>query len=140
MADSSDLAELKAEQRHINSTMKDIADNVKRLTDFMVEQSAQARANEERFLRIHQRIDDAEKRQGEQEHSVTVLTTEVIPSIERDAAVKGAFWKMVGAVSIPMGTAIGSIVWATCRFSGKEAEELSLLKEAVQALVKLNSG
>lgn len=140
MGDNNDLAELKAEQRHMNSTMADIADNVKKLTDFMVEQSAQARANEEKFLRIHQRIDDAEKRQREQEHSLLTLTTEVIPSIERDAAVKGAFWKMVGAVSIPVGTAIGSIVWATTKFNGDSAKELSLLKEAVQALVKLNGG
>ena len=38
MGDNNDLAELKAEQRHMNSTMADIADNVKKLTDFMVEQ------------------------------------------------------------------------------------------------------
>lgn len=140
MGDNNDLAELKAEQRHMNTTMMDIADNVKKLTDFMVEQSAQARANEEKFLRIHQRIDDGEKCQREQEHSLTVLTTEVIPSIERDAAVKGALWKMVGAVSIPVGTAIGSIVWAVTRFNNDSAKELSLLKEAIQALIKTNGG
>jgi len=140
MGDNNDLTELKAEQRRMNLTMADIASNVKKLTDFMVEQSAQSRANEEKFLRIHHRIDEADKRQHEQERSMIALTTEVIPSIERDAAVRGAFWKMVGAVSIPVGTAIGSVVWATTKLNGDSVKELSLLKEAVIALVKLNSG
>lgn len=137
MGDNNDLADLKADMRHMNATMINIAENVKKLTDFMVEQSAQTRANEEKFLRIHQRVDDLQHRQDEHDRSMIVLTTDVIPSIERDAAVKGAFWKMVGAVSIPVGTAIGSIVWATSKVN---TDELKLLREAIDALVKMNGG
>jgi len=130
-----DLAELKVEQRHMTVAMSEIAESVKKLTQFMMEQHAVSRANEEKFTRLHARIDANQDRICEQERSMNTMTTEIIPSIERDAAVKGAFWKMVGAVSIPIATAIGTIVWATSRFNDQSA-----LTEAVQTLIKIQGG
>ena len=139
MSDNVAVSDLKADMSRMSATIESIADNVKKLTEFMVEHSAQSRANEEKFSRTHHRINDLEERVRDLEHSLMTLSTDVIPSIKSDAAVKGAFWRMVGAVSIPVMGCLWSVIWAMNKFADNSARDIALIKEAAQTLVKLSN-
>lgn len=99
-------SKLDVEIRHINATLQSLSVSMTKLSDFMVEQSAQSRANEEKLIRIHQRIDNNEHRVNHIEQSLITLTTEVIPQIEQDAAIKGEYWKIVAAIALPLAAGL----------------------------------
>jgi len=135
-----DLSRLEADVRVMNGSLTEMAKNMKELTAFMVEQASQAKANEEKFLRIHERIDANERESRDLEGSLLELTTRVIPAIQTEAAVKGSYWKIAAAISLPVATVVGSVLWAISTGSTSTDAKIAALITAVEALVKLNGG
>jgi hypothetical protein len=144
MSAETDLAEMKADVRHTNKTMERVAKNVEKLTEFMVESSAQARATDEKFLRLHEQIDNVGHRTDENTHSINTMMTEIIPDLERDAAVKGQNWKIAGAVAVPICTVVGTGLWWVAKLQAEaltsRAGEAEALASAIAKAIAAAAG
>ena len=108
-------AVVRKEQEHMEKSLDRMAVSIEKMADFMIETKASERANEQKIIRIHERIDCNDTRLNQQSRTLMAVTTEVIPHLEKEVVKNtlssGVFWKFIFMLVAPMCTGIGTILY-----------------------------
>ncbi len=129
-------AVVRDEQAHIEKNLDRIAASIEKMADFMIETKANERANDQKFIRIHERIDNHDYRISEQNQGLITITTEVIPQIEQEVArntlSSGVFWKFIFMLVVPMCSGIGTVLYL---FQQSQETQMRAILEAIAQMV-----
>lgn len=129
-------AVVRDEQAHIEKNLDRIAASIEKMADFMIETKANERANDQKFIRIHERIDNHDYRINEQNQGLITITTEVIPHIEQEVArntlSSGVFWKFIFMLVVPMCSGIGTVLYL---FQQSQETQMRAILEALAQMV-----
>ena len=96
---------VREEQIHIEKSLEKIAASMEKMADFMIETKSIESANREKFVRLHERIDNNESRINEQSQSFINLSHDVTKNT--------SFWKFAFMIIVPVCTAIGTMIFIT---------------------------
>ena len=127
--------EVRVAQAPMERTLNNLATSMEKLADHMIESKAIERSNEQKFIRVHERIDDNTHRMNEQTHSLVTLTTDVIPQLEREVTKNtlssGVFWRFIFILATPLCGGIGTVLYL---FQDSQKEQVKMMIEAVKLL------
>lgn len=129
-------AVVRDEQAHIEKNLDRIADSMEKMADFMIETKANESANDQKFIRIHERIDNHDYRINEQNQGLITIATEVIPHIEQEVArntlSSGVFWKFIFMLVVPMCSGIGAVLYL---FQQSQETQMKAILEVITRMV-----
>ncbi len=134
-------AVVRDEQAPIQKTLDRLANSMDKMADFMVETKASERANEQKFIRVHERIDDHDHRINAQNQGLMAVTTKVIPQIEQEVAKNtlsaGVFWKFIFMLVVPLCSGLGTVLYL---FQQSQKSQMGAIVEAIKLIGKAVSG
>jgi hypothetical protein len=136
---SEDVREVvRKEQEHMEKSLDRMAVSIEKMADFMIESKASERANEQKIIRIHERIDSNDSRLNEMNRAMIAVTTEVIPHLEQEVAKNSlsssVFWKFIFMLVVPMCSGIGTVLYL---FQESQRAQLNAI---IQALGNMSGG
>lgn len=134
-------AVVRDEQAHIVKTLDRLAVSMEAMAGFMVEAKASERANEQKFIRVHERIDDHDKRVNDQNSAIIKLSTEVIPQIEQEVAKNtlsaNVFWRFIFMIVVPLCSGLGAVLYI---FRQSQETQMKAVLEAIKMIAKTAGG
>lgn len=120
---------------HIEKTLDRVADSMEKMSDFMIDAEANNRANDQKFIRVHERIEGHEHRINDVNQSILTITTDVIPGIEQEVAKNtlssGVFWKFIFMLVVPLCSGVGTILYV---FQSSQKAQISAIVEAIKLM------
>lgn len=134
-------AVVRDEQAHIEKTLDRMADSMEKMADFMVETKASERANEQKFIRIHERIDDNDHRTNEHGEAIITITTEQIPHLSQEVAKNtlstSVFWRFFFMLIVPLCSGLGTVLYV---FNQSQKTQMEAVIEAIKMIAKTMGG
>lgn len=134
-------AVVRDEQAHIEKTLDQIAVSIEKMADFMAKSKAEEKANEQKFIRVHERIDGHDHRINEQSQSLITITAELLPSLEQEVAKNtlstGVFWKFLLMAVTPLVSGLGAVLWI---FQKAQQTQNEAISRAISELAKALAG
>jgi len=134
-------AVVRDEQAHIEKTLDNIAGSIEKMADFMAKTKAEEKANEQKFIRVHERIDGHDHRINEQSQSLITITAELLPSLEQEVAKNtlstGVFWKFLLMAVTPLVSGLGAVLWI---FQKAQQTQNEAISRAISELAKALAG
>jgi len=126
------------ENVHIEKSLSRVADSLDEMGRVMIEIMSSSRENDQKIIRIHERLDVSDQRINEQMQSLLTLSTDVIPGIEQEVAKNSlssaVFWKFMLGVIIPISTSLGAVLYL---FQQSQKTQMSSLISAIKSTAGL---
>lgn len=130
-------AVVRDEQAHMEKTLDRVADSIEKLAEFMVESKANEKATEQKFIRVHERIEGNEHRINEQGQSLLTLTTHEIPAIQQEVAKNtlsaSVFWRFFFMLIMPLCSGLGGIFYI---FNRSQEAQMQAIIDAIKLIAK----
>ena len=128
---------VQAENKHIEKSLSRLADSVEKMVTAVNELAIQSKVTEEKFTRVHERIDEAQTAANQANQSIMTMTTQVLPDLEANVAVNSfssqKMWKIAFAITLPL--ILGA--WGVLeRFNSLQSDQIKIIADAISKLGK----
>jgi len=129
---------VREENHRLEKTMSRLADSVEKMVAAVNELAIQSHVTEEKFTRVHERIDEIQNSVSLVSKGLMTVTTEVLPELEATVAVTSfssqKMWKIAFAITLPL--IVGA--WGVLeRFNSLQADQMKTIVSALKELGKV---
>ncbi len=132
---------VREENKYIEKTMTRLAESVEKMVEAVNKLAIQSHVTEEKFTRVHERIDNIKDLANAANKGVMSITTEILPDIEANVAINSfsmnKMWKIALAITLPL---LGGAWVMVERFNNVQAGQTKILMDAIKELVKVAAG
>ena len=122
---------IQQENQIMKETMNKLAKSMDRMAESLIQLTTQSSVNEEKFVRVYQRIDDTHKLANETNKGLLAVTTEILPDLETKVALNSFTLNKMWKISLIIAAPIIAGLWALLeRFhSVQSAHMTTVIKE-----------
>ena len=134
-------AVVRDENRHLEQAITRLTESVDRVVHTVAELAAQSKANDEKFVRVHERIDEVHHMFEDTNRAMLTITTDTLPELETSVAVNSfsaeKMWKIAFVVAVPLVSGMWAVLDS---FSASQKEQTAIIAEAVRLLATAVGG